>query len=219
MAQQQRQPWQSPLQLPLQFQRQHDPALMRWPNFNSGTRNTNEDAFSTQAARESTTKVSLLNQSGSNLRKRRCDEDAETRASSRVTKHPVKKLRAQYVSKYKGVTWHKRDQKWMARVWIPKLGRVRYLGTFFSEDEAAEAITNTNEQLKGGADFTEREARGSRSKPNKEEPKSAAEKNSSSSSSFSAKCPSTEESKQPYSFANEQDAALSDRSNATLEYD
>ena len=40
-------------------------------------------------------------------------------------------------SRYKGVTWHKRGQKWKAG--IKAGGRKRYLGLFVSEEDAARA--------------------------------------------------------------------------------
>jgi len=62
-------------------------------------------------------------------------------------KVPVKKKKAEFRSKFKGVTWHKRDRKWIARVWVPSLGRVQYLGTFFKETEAAKAIEDRLKEL------------------------------------------------------------------------
>ncbi|GBG34604.1 AP2-like ethylene-responsive transcription factor AIL5 [Hondaea fermentalgiana] len=42
------------------------------------------------------------------------------------------------VSKYRGVSWHKRDRRWLARLWVA--GKIRYLGSFCDEDEAALAV-------------------------------------------------------------------------------
>ena len=42
-------------------------------------------------------------------------------------------------SKYKGVTWHKRDKKWQAAITID--GKWEYLGSFDDEKEAAKAYS------------------------------------------------------------------------------
>jgi hypothetical protein len=41
-------------------------------------------------------------------------------------------------SKYKGVSWHKRDQKWRAQIVLPN-GKNKFLGYFTNEQEAARA--------------------------------------------------------------------------------
>jgi len=41
-------------------------------------------------------------------------------------------------SKYRGVSWHKRDRRWVARAWVH--GRTENLGTFVSEKLAAIAV-------------------------------------------------------------------------------
>mmetsp|Transcript_10426 Transcript_10426/g.17057 ORF Transcript_10426/g.17057 Transcript_10426/m.17057 type:complete len:331 (-) Transcript_10426:377-1369(-) len=41
-------------------------------------------------------------------------------------------------SKYRGVSWHRRDRKWLARTWIN--GRIEHLGCFRSEEMAALAV-------------------------------------------------------------------------------
>mmetsp|Transcript_3398 Transcript_3398/g.5298 ORF Transcript_3398/g.5298 Transcript_3398/m.5298 type:complete len:309 (+) Transcript_3398:3-929(+) len=41
-------------------------------------------------------------------------------------------------SKFRGVSWHRRDRKWLARTWIN--GRIEHLGCFKSEEMAALAV-------------------------------------------------------------------------------
>jgi len=41
-------------------------------------------------------------------------------------------------SQYRGVSWHKRDRRWIARAWIK--GKIRHLGSYLSEKRAAVAI-------------------------------------------------------------------------------
>jgi hypothetical protein len=50
-------------------------------------------------------------------------------------------------SKYKGVSWHKRNKKWEVR--IAKSGKSTYLGTFEDELEAALAYDRKAEELFG----------------------------------------------------------------------
>jgi hypothetical protein len=48
-------------------------------------------------------------------------------------------------SAYRGVSWHKGTQKWMA--YVKTQGRVTYLGVFTSEQEAAEAARAGRQRL------------------------------------------------------------------------
>ena len=48
-------------------------------------------------------------------------------------------------SKYKGVTWHKRDCKWQASIKV--YGKKRFLGYFDSEEDAAEAYRTEAKKL------------------------------------------------------------------------
>ena len=41
-------------------------------------------------------------------------------------------------SKYRGVSWHRRDSRWLSRTWVK--GRLEHLGTFRSEKMAALAV-------------------------------------------------------------------------------
>ncbi|MFJ7407045.1 MULTISPECIES: AP2 domain-containing protein [unclassified Lysinibacillus] len=50
-------------------------------------------------------------------------------------------------SKYKGVCWSKRNNKWVAA--IKKNGKQKHLGYFKSEDEAAKAYNNATIDLFG----------------------------------------------------------------------
>ena len=50
-------------------------------------------------------------------------------------------------SDYKGIYWHKRDRKWMARITIN--GQKAYLGCFISEVEAAKAYGKAARNLFG----------------------------------------------------------------------
>lgn len=44
------------------------------------------------------------------------------------------KTRTNYSSKYKGVSWHKRDKNWCVKIWLG--GERKYLGSFENEYEA-----------------------------------------------------------------------------------
>ena len=50
-------------------------------------------------------------------------------------------------SKYKGVCWHKKAQKWMAHIKLN--GKLRYLGLFVQEQDAAEAYNEAATKLFG----------------------------------------------------------------------
>ena len=49
----------------------------------------------------------------------------------------VRRGRRKSASKYKGVTWVKRDNRWKAQIGVGE--KTKYLGTYSSEDEAAKA--------------------------------------------------------------------------------
>lgn len=55
-------------------------------------------------------------------------------------KEPLSKKAKEHkgVSMYRGVSWHKRDRRWLARLWVD--GKIRYLGSYFDEHEAALAV-------------------------------------------------------------------------------
>ncbi len=57
------------------------------------------------------------------------------------------KKKAGTVSKYKGVTWCKRSQKWLAQ--IGKNGRNNFLGYFTKEEDAAEAYDRASRKFFG----------------------------------------------------------------------
>jgi len=51
--------------------------------------------------------------------------------------HMNRSIQTGRTSQYKGVSWHKRDQKWMAQIKIN--GKKKYLGYFTIEEDAAKA--------------------------------------------------------------------------------
>ena len=55
--------------------------------------------------------------------------------------------RKESTSQYKGVSWHKRDKKWVAQARIG--GKNKTIGSFHCEHEAAEAYRKATEQLHG----------------------------------------------------------------------
>jgi len=62
--------------------------------------------------------------------------------------HPMKSLRrrrAGCASKYRGVTYHRKDKRWIARVWVNK--KTVNLGSFQSEVDAARAVRDKYHQI------------------------------------------------------------------------
>ena len=59
--------------------------------------------------------------------------------------HRHKSATRNYSSKYPGVYWHKRAEKWMAYIKINK--KRKHLGLFLIEEEAAKAYQNVCELL------------------------------------------------------------------------
>ena len=57
-----------------------------------------------------------------------------------------KRWSSKYTSKYTGVFWYKRSQKWRAEIRIN--GKIKYLGSFKSELEASEAYQSKLETIK-----------------------------------------------------------------------
>lgn len=68
--------------------------------------------------------------SSSSPQKRSRNEDPERPMAVRKRKKSTS-----CTSKYRGVTWHKRDRRWIARAWVD--GKIRNLGSFATEKEAA----------------------------------------------------------------------------------
>ncbi len=71
---------------------------------------------------------------GDGLNNRRCNLRAATCAQN--SRNRRKQINAKW-SKFKGVTWVKRDQKWKAAIWIN--GKYHHLGYFDTETGAAAA--------------------------------------------------------------------------------
>lgn len=80
---------------------------------------------------------------GDGLDNRRCNLRLCTQSQNNMNS----RKRNDCSSIYKGVTWHKREQKWHAR--IKMNGRLRHLGYFRDEDEAAKAYNQTATELFG----------------------------------------------------------------------
>jgi len=55
--------------------------------------------------------------------------------------------RTDNTSGYKGVSWHKRNKKWQARITVN--GKDRYLGSFLTPELAHEAYCNAADELRG----------------------------------------------------------------------
>jgi len=55
------------------------------------------------------------------------------------------KKRSEKTSKFIGVCWHKQDKKWRASIQIE--GKIKHLGSFFYEEEAAKAYQNALNNL------------------------------------------------------------------------
>jgi len=63
----------------------------------------------------------------------------ETKKKKRVKKRPSPSNNTLPIpSRYRGVSWHRRDKVWLARVWID--GKIRHLGCFKLEKMAAMAV-------------------------------------------------------------------------------
>lgn len=56
-------------------------------------------------------------------------------------------------SKYTGVSWHKQSNKWLAQ--FRENGRVKYLGTFETEEEARDAYNKSQERMYSEEDMRE----------------------------------------------------------------
>lgn len=54
------------------------------------------------------------------------------------------KAQSEHQSKYKGVSWNKKQKRWRAYRYVN--GKQQYLGTFTSEEQAAQAVRSNNEQ-------------------------------------------------------------------------
>lgn len=52
---------------------------------------------------------------------------------------------AQFASKYRGVTWHKRDKKWVAQ--ITSDGKQKFLGSFLTQEAANQAVLDFKDSL------------------------------------------------------------------------
>mmetsp|Transcript_13175 Transcript_13175/g.21387 ORF Transcript_13175/g.21387 Transcript_13175/m.21387 type:complete len:333 (-) Transcript_13175:2034-3032(-) len=70
-------------------------------------------------------------------------------AQASVTVHPKRRRRRAktWSSKYRGVSWHKRDKRWVARAWIQ--GKTENLGTYTKEEHAALAVDEKIIQIFG----------------------------------------------------------------------
>ena len=55
------------------------------------------------------------------------------------------KKRKNCSSQYKGVYWHKQNNKWLAYIRID--GKIKHLGSFTNEEEAAEAYKKINNEI------------------------------------------------------------------------
>jgi len=56
----------------------------------------------------------------------------------RRAKKPKPSSNGKLESKYRGVSWHRRDHRWLARLWVK--GKIQWLGAFPSETQAALAV-------------------------------------------------------------------------------
>mmetsp|Transcript_2577 Transcript_2577/g.4988 ORF Transcript_2577/g.4988 Transcript_2577/m.4988 type:complete len:1002 (+) Transcript_2577:273-3278(+) len=56
----------------------------------------------------------------------------------RIKRFPIRNRPQNIGSKFRGVSWHKRDRRWLARLWVNY--KIKYLGSFLSEERAALAV-------------------------------------------------------------------------------
>lgn len=84
--------------------------------------------------------------------------DDETGTAPALVRHPVtrikrrRKARVGGTSKYRGVSYHSRDKRFMARLWNSYTGKTEHLGSFVNELDAAKAVDDRVLELYGNGD-------------------------------------------------------------------
>ncbi len=81
---------------------------------------------------------------GDGLDNRRCNLKVVSRSQHMMSS---KKRNGQYTSKYKGVSWCKRDKKWITQIRLN--GKLMHIGYFKNELDAAKAYDKTAKELFG----------------------------------------------------------------------